>query len=102
MTYWWSIELNLNSEEQRLYKSLFKEADKEEIGVLTGDKAVDFFAKSHLPTDVLGLIWQQADSENNGFLTEDGFNVALRLIAHAQAGSEVTPGLEKKSMCQRW
>lgn len=79
-----------------MYKSSFTEADKDQLGVLTGDKAVEFFAKSNLPTDVLGLIWQQADSENNGFLTEDGFNIALRLIGHAQAGTSVSPGLEKK------
>lgn len=88
--------LNLSPEEQKLYKASFVEADKEQLGVLTGDKAVDFFAKSNLPTDVLGLIWQQADNENNGFLTEDGFNIALRLIGHAQAGTTVSPGLEKK------
>lgn len=90
------VALNLSPEEQKLYKASFVEADKEELGVLTGDKAVDFFAKSNLPTDVLGLIWQQADNENNGFLTQDGFNIALRLIGHAQAGTTVSPGLEKK------
>lgn len=35
-------------------------------------------------------IWQIADKENRGFLTPTGFGIVLRLIGHAQAGSEPT------------
>jgi hypothetical protein len=38
-------------------------------------------------------IWQIADTENRGFLTPPGFSVALRLIAHCQAGKTPTAEL---------
>lgn len=97
------------------YKTLFAAADSEELGVLTGEVAVTFFARSNLPTAVLGEIWQIADKDNNGFLTPDrhavrpipesseadfrylsSFEVAAKLIGHAQAGTTVTPELEGK------
>ena len=53
------------------YKTLFAAADSDELGVLTGDVAVTFFARSNLPTAVLGEIWQIADKDNNGFLTPE-------------------------------
>lgn len=37
-----------------------------------------------MPPIVLGEIWQLADPENIGFLAQDRFGVACRLIAHAQ------------------
>ncbi|KAI1619570.1 hypothetical protein EDD37DRAFT_571101, partial [Exophiala viscosa] len=78
--------LNLNTEEQRVYGQLLKEADPDGFGAVSGDVAVRFFERTKLPPDVLGQIWQIADTENRGFLTPAGFGVALRLIGHAQAG----------------
>ncbi|KAI1615886.1 hypothetical protein EDD36DRAFT_379993, partial [Exophiala viscosa] len=78
--------LNLNTEEQRVYGELLKEADPDGFGAVSGDVAVRFFERTKLPPDVLGQIWQIADTENRGFLTPAGFGVALRLIGHAQAG----------------
>ncbi|GAA95685.1 hypothetical protein E5Q_02342 [Mixia osmundae IAM 14324] len=80
-------ELSLSAEEKEAYPYFFRQADIEQMGVLTGETAVKFFAKSHLPGATLGTIWSVADSGNVGFLTPEAFNVALRLIAHAQSGS---------------
>lgn len=55
-----------------------------------------FFAKSKLPTPVLGQIWTLADSVNNGFLTAPTFSVALRLIGHAQRGETPSEALIQK------
>ncbi|KAL1882337.1 hypothetical protein VTK73DRAFT_1896 [Phialemonium thermophilum] len=85
--------LNLTPEEKRVYGQLFRQADTESVGVVTGEVAVKFFEKTRLDSRILGEIWQIADKENRGFLTPAGFGIALRLIGHAQAGREPTPEL---------
>ncbi|KAL1837513.1 hypothetical protein VTJ49DRAFT_3680 [Mycothermus thermophilus] len=85
--------LNLTPEEKRVYGQLFRQADSDNVGVVTGDVAVKFFEKTRLDSRILGEIWQIADQENRGFLTPSGFGVALRLIGHAQAGREPVPEL---------
>ncbi|KAI1173043.1 hypothetical protein F4777DRAFT_478481 [Nemania sp. FL0916] len=85
--------LNLSPEEKRVYGLLFRQADTENVGVVTGEVAVQFFEKTRLDSRVLGEIWQIADRENRGFLEATGFGVALRLIGHAQAGREPTSEL---------
>ncbi|KAJ6783195.1 hypothetical protein PWT90_01235 [Aphanocladium album] len=85
--------LNLTPDEKRLYGQLFRQADTDGVGVVTGDVAVTFFDKTRLDSRILGEIWQIADKENRGFLTPTGFGIVLRLIGHAQAGSEPTQEL---------
>ncbi|KAK2606819.1 hypothetical protein N8I77_005544 [Diaporthe amygdali] len=82
--------LNLGPDEKRVYGQLFRQADTESVGVVTGEIAVKFFEKTRLDSRILGEIWQLADQENRGFLTPAGFGIALRLIGHAQAGREPT------------
>ncbi|CZR53810.1 related to EDE1 protein [Phialocephala subalpina] len=88
--------LNLTPEEKRLFGQLFRQADTDSVGVVTGEVAVKFFEKTRLEPRVLGEIWQIADKENRGFLTPTGFGIVLRLIAHAQAGQDPTPELALK------
>ncbi|KAJ5280489.1 hypothetical protein N7478_005861 [Penicillium angulare] len=78
--------LNLTAEEKRVFYQLFQAADTTNLGVITGEIAVPFFEKTHLPGGTLGEIWQIADKENRGLLTPSGFGIVLRLIGHAQAG----------------
>ncbi|KAI1388639.1 uncharacterized protein F4822DRAFT_252166 [Hypoxylon trugodes] len=85
--------LNLTPEEKRAYGQLFRQADSDNVGVVTGEVAVKFFEKTRLDSRVLGEIWQIADKENRGFLTPAGFGIVLRLIGHAQAGRDPTPEL---------
>lgn len=82
--------LNLTPDEKRVYGQLFRQADTDNVGVVTGEIAVKFFEKTRLDSRILGEVWQIADQENRGFLTPAGFGVALRLIGHAQAGREPT------------
>ncbi|OAQ98771.1 hypothetical protein LLEC1_06231 [Akanthomyces lecanii] len=88
-----SPNLNLTPDEKRVYGQLFRQADTDGVGVVTGDVAVTFFDKTRLDSRILGEIWQIADKENRGFLTPTGFGIVLRLIGHAQAGSEPTKEL---------
>ncbi|TVY75587.1 EH domain-containing and endocytosis protein [Lachnellula suecica] len=85
--------LNLTAEEKRVFGQLFRQADTEGIGVVTGEVAVKFFEKTRLEPRILGEIWQIADKENRGLLTPAGFGIVLRLIGHYQAGREPTPDL---------
>jgi epidermal growth factor receptor substrate 15 len=75
-----------SAQEQQVIKAVFSKADTQDLGVITGDEAVKVFAGSALPPTTLGEIWQLSDTENNGFLTETGLGIALRLIGWAQAG----------------
>ncbi|KAF4554033.1 Cytoskeletal-regulatory complex EF hand-like protein [Elsinoe fawcettii] len=88
--------LNLSPDEKRVFSQLFQQADTDRLGVVTGEVAVKFFEKTKLAPNVLGEIWQLADTENRGLLTKAGFCVALRLIAHYQAGRDPTPELAFK------
>jgi epidermal growth factor receptor substrate 15 len=85
--------LNLTPEENRAFQYLFKLADTEKLGVITGEVAVKFFERTKLAPAVLGEIWQIADTENRGLLTSPGFCQVLRLIGHYQAGRDPSPEL---------
>lgn len=86
----------LSPVERSAFAHLFNLADLERTGIVTGDAAVSFFAKSKLPPAVLGQIWAMADSANNGFLTPPSFSIALRLIGHAQRGETITEASIKR------
>uniref|UniRef100_A0A8C4H2D2 Epidermal growth factor receptor substrate 15-like 1 n=1 Tax=Dicentrarchus labrax TaxID=13489 RepID=A0A8C4H2D2_DICLA len=53
-------------------------------------EAALFLKKSGLPDITLGKIWDLADPEGKGYLDKQGFYVALRLVACAQSGQEVS------------
>lgn len=82
--------LHLSPEEAQVYTQLFRQADTESIGVVTGEQAVPFFGKSKLSSAVLRKIWEISDYNDQGFLTKEQFFVALKLIAVAQAALPIT------------
>lgn len=88
------MSINLTPEEKKLFGSLFKTADKESVGIVTGEDAKVLFQKSSLSPALLGEIWQLSDTENSGFLNQIGFSTALRLIGHAQNGARVSAQLK--------
>lgn len=47
-----AADISLSAEERRAFDRLFDNADTEQLGVLTGDKAVPFFEASELPGQV--------------------------------------------------
>lgn len=87
--------MSLSPEEKRYFGQLFKSADSERLGVITGEVAVKFFEKSGLPAATLGQIWEISDKDNSGFLTQQSFSVALRLIGQAQSGRTPEASLAK-------
>lgn len=85
--------LQLSPQEKTAYSYLFNLADTDSLGVITGERAVSFFEKTHVPAPALGEIWQIADTENRGLLTKPGFCMVVRLIGWYQNGQQ-TPTTE--------
>ncbi|XP_019066210.1 epidermal growth factor receptor substrate 15-like 1 [Fukomys damarensis] len=73
-----------------LYESYYKQVDPAHTGRVGASEAALFLKKSGLSDVTLGKIWDLADPEGKGFLDKQGFYVALRLVACAQSGHEVT------------
>ena len=48
--------LNLTPEEKRVFGQLFRQADTEGLGVVTGEAAVKFFEKTRLEPRILGEV----------------------------------------------
>lgn len=87
----------VSEEERHLVSQIFKQADPQGLGVVTGDAALDIFGRSNLPPGILSEIWDLADEEKHGFLLEPGVVVAVRLMGWAQKSEKVSSALAKKS-----
>jgi epidermal growth factor receptor substrate 15 len=59
--------LNLSPEEKRVYGQLFRHADTDNVGVVTGEVAVKFFEKTRLESRVLGEVGSPS------YVCRDGF-----------------------------
>lgn len=70
--------LNLTAEEKRAYGQLFKEADPDGFGAVSGDVAVKFFERTKLPPDVLGQVCWQRDVKEFGSTTNNFTDMANR------------------------
>eukprot|EP00730_Choanoeca_flexa_P000122 TRINITY_DN10053_c0_g1_i4.p1 TRINITY_DN10053_c0_g1~~TRINITY_DN10053_c0_g1_i4.p1 ORF type:complete len:224 (+),score=50.45 TRINITY_DN10053_c0_g1_i4:87-758(+) len=75
--------------EQAVFTALFYAVADEEDVVDAGD-AVEFLRLSGLDDDVLHEIWEQSDQGENGYLDEQGFTIAAKLVAMGQAGLPVS------------
>ncbi|KAJ7445800.1 hypothetical protein B0H11DRAFT_2162577 [Mycena galericulata] len=82
--------------ELALTAQIFAHADPQKLGALTGEVAVKVFGGANLSPTVLGEIWQIADESNNGWLSQKGVAMAVRLMGHAQKGEQVTAALLSK------
>jgi hypothetical protein len=69
---------------------LFRTADVQGHGNIGGAQAVQFFARSKLPIDVLKNIWTVADQPSTSSLDHKKFAVAVRLIQLTQNGQKGT------------
>lgn len=54
--------LNLSPEEKRTYGQLFRQADTDNVGVVTGEIAVKFFEKTRLDSRILGEVGRSSIS----------------------------------------
>eukprot|EP00929_Paragymnodinium_shiwhaense_P090670 TRINITY_DN50824_c0_g1_i1.p1 TRINITY_DN50824_c0_g1~~TRINITY_DN50824_c0_g1_i1.p1 ORF type:complete len:845 (+),score=163.50 TRINITY_DN50824_c0_g1_i1:64-2598(+) len=74
-------------EELEYYESLFGYVDVEKQGFVDAARAGQFLLGSGLMQQSLAMIWDIASQGQNA-LGRESFFVALRLVAHAQAGRE--------------
>ncbi|XP_024921762.1 epidermal growth factor receptor substrate 15-like 1 isoform X9 [Cynoglossus semilaevis] len=73
-----------------VYESFYRQVDPGNTGRVGPTEAALFLKKSGLPDITLGRIWDLADPDGKGYLDKQGFYVALRLVACAQSGQEVS------------
>lgn len=70
--------LNLTAEEKRVFYQLFQAADTTNLGVITGEIAVPFFEKTHLPSGTLGEVCILRDKGYSKSLTTNSSDVSFR------------------------
>ncbi|XP_025889850.1 epidermal growth factor receptor substrate 15 isoform X2 [Nothoprocta perdicaria] len=84
------LSLTQLSSANAVYEKFYRQVDSANTGrVLASDAAV-FLKKSGLTDLVLGKIWDLADTDGKGILNKQEFFVALRLVACAQNGLDVS------------
>ncbi|ROL51531.1 Epidermal growth factor receptor substrate 15-like 1 [Anabarilius grahami] len=72
------------------YESFYRQVDPGNTGKVGAADAAQFLKKSGLSDSTLGQIWDLSDPERKGYLDKKGFFTALRLVASAQGGSDVS------------
>ncbi|XP_034737587.1 epidermal growth factor receptor substrate 15-like 1 isoform X2 [Etheostoma cragini] len=73
-----------------VYENFYRQVDPGNTGKVGPTEAALFLKKSGLPDITLGKVWDLADPDGKGYLDKQGFYVALRLVACAQSGQEVS------------
>ncbi|XP_056671138.1 epidermal growth factor receptor substrate 15 isoform X2 [Monodelphis domestica] len=73
-----------------VYEKFYRQVDSNNVGRVLAPDAAAFLKKSGLPDLILGKIWDLADTDGKGVLNKQEFFVALRLVACAQNGLEVS------------
>ncbi|XP_052832888.1 epidermal growth factor receptor substrate 15-like 1, partial [Octopus bimaculoides] len=77
---------------QLLSKLFTFQADPTNTGSIGALDAARFLKKSSLKENVLSQIWDLSDPTGKGYLEKPGFFIALKLIALAQIGHEISLG----------
>lgn len=73
-----------------VYENFFRQADVSNTGQIGASDAAAFLKKSGLKEGILHQIWELSDPQGTGFLDKHRFFLALRLIALAQNGKDVS------------
>eukprot|EP00106_Octopus_bimaculoides_P018764 XP_014786206.1 PREDICTED: epidermal growth factor receptor substrate 15-like 1 [Octopus bimaculoides] len=82
-----------NRDVGHLLSKLFTfQADPTNTGSIGALDAARFLKKSSLKENVLSQIWDLSDPTGKGYLEKPGFFIALKLIALAQIGHEISLG----------
>ncbi|KAI1201977.1 hypothetical protein F5X97DRAFT_271537 [Nemania serpens] len=76
----------LTPEKVSQYAAIFENQSLQN-GLLPGGPAKTIFEKSQLPNDVLGRIWQLADTEQRGGLVLTEFVIAMHLLTSMKTGA---------------
>jgi len=84
------VRIKLKKEEREFYSKLFDAAKPKGSNKLSGNDAVTFFRKAKVSGEIMKKIWQIAAQTDLSYLDRDEFYVALKLLALAQSGREIS------------
>ncbi|XP_038269188.1 epidermal growth factor receptor substrate 15 isoform X2 [Dermochelys coriacea] len=84
------LSLTQLSSANPVYEKYYRQVDSSNTGRVVASDAAAFLKKSGLTDLVLGKIWDLADTDGKGILNKQEFFVALRLVACAQNGLDVS------------
>ncbi|KAM6124528.1 epidermal growth factor receptor substrate 15 isoform 2-T2 [Pterocles gutturalis] len=84
------LSLTQLSSANPVYEKFYRQVDSANTGRVLASDAAIFLKKSGLTDLVLGKIWDLADTDGKGILNKQEFFVALRLVACAQNGLDVS------------
>ncbi|ORY10542.1 hypothetical protein BCR34DRAFT_601992 [Clohesyomyces aquaticus] len=88
----------LTADKAAEYAALFEKSGAQN-GILSGENAKQIFEKARLPNEILGRIWNLADTEQRGALGVTEFIIAMHLLASfrtaamTQLPNTLPPGL---------
>ncbi|XP_078526967.1 epidermal growth factor receptor substrate 15 isoform X2 [Lissotriton helveticus] len=85
-----NLSLTQLSSANPLYEKYFRQVESSNTGKVLASDAVFFLKRSGLTDLILGKIWDLADTDGKGYLNKQEFYVALRLVACAQNGHDVS------------
>lgn len=75
----------LTPEKAGQYAALFEKSGAQN-GILPGEQAKQIFERAGLPNEILGRIWNLADTEQKGSLQVTEFVIAMHLLASFKSG----------------
>ncbi|KAJ3209188.1 hypothetical protein HDU82_001239, partial [Entophlyctis luteolus] len=79
----------ISPQEKAEYDAVFRTWDPSNTGYISGDRARQIFMQSNLHEDILGHIWNLADSQASGKLDSNEFAVAMHLIHAKRKGRDL-------------
>jgi epidermal growth factor receptor substrate 15 len=77
----------LNPEDVNKFTALFEKSDVSRSGVISGDIAKQIFERARLPNEILGRIWNLADTKQRGALDATEFIIAMHLLTSYKSGA---------------
>ncbi|UCK58567.1 hypothetical protein AFCA_001418 [Aspergillus flavus] len=77
----------LNPDDVNKFLSLFEKSDVSRSGILSGEIAKQIFERARLPNEILGRIWNLADTKQRGALDATEFIIAMHLLTSYKSGA---------------
>ncbi|KAI7892703.1 uncharacterized protein EV154DRAFT_181786 [Mucor mucedo] len=81
--------VTISPDEYQKYQTFFKQLDTDQSGYVSGADAVVFFRHSKLPESDLAKIWDLADTDSSGMLSEQEFAIAMHMINGRVKGGDL-------------
>ncbi|KAL9552925.1 hypothetical protein MBANPS3_003541 [Mucor bainieri] len=88
-----TTKVDIAPDEYAKYQTFFRQLDTDNSGYVSGADAVVFFRHSKLPESDLARIWDLADTNSSGHLSEQEFAIAMHMINRRVAGGEIPSSL---------